>query len=151
MCRLCSRSCRSFPRNNYKKIGRALQPQISPEEVQKSIKLLLSLGLIKKKGTGYIQADAAITTGDEVNSSFVRNFHLQNFYLARESLDSISEANRDLSCLVLALSRSKFQQIKREVQKFRKAMANIADEDQNPTDIYHLSFQFFPTTHRKSK
>ena len=64
----------------------------------------------------------AVTTGDEVQSLAVENFHLQNLILAGESIDTVPGGQRDVSCLVLGLSRKGFESCKAEIQSLRKRL-----------------------------
>ncbi len=130
---------------NYDLLGKMVKPSISAKDARESVKLLLNLNLIQKTADGYRQTDALITTGDEVRSLAVQNFHLQNLNLAGQSMEICPAKERDISCLVLGLSQSGIEKIRSEVQAFRKKMLQIAQADNNVNSVYHLNFQFFPT------
>jgi uncharacterized protein (TIGR02147 family) len=131
---------------NYEALGKQLKPAISARQAHQSVKLLLKLGLIEKKGKGYVQTDKVITTGDEVQSLAVENFHLQNLMLAGESIDTVPGSERDISSLVLGLSRRGYREIKSEIQALRKRLLKIAEADTKPDQVYHVNFQLFPTS-----
>jgi uncharacterized protein (TIGR02147 family) len=66
--------------------------------------------------------------------------------LARIAMDTAEPEERDLSCLIVALPDSGFQTLKTEIQAFRKKLMRMADGMTAPNRIYHINFQFFPTS-----
>jgi uncharacterized protein (TIGR02147 family) len=135
-------------KEDYELLGRMLQPTISARKARQSIRLLLNLGLLRKIGrTGrYEQTDRLVTTGDEVHSLAVHNFHLQNMALAAESIDTVPRNQRDISSVVLGLSPKGFEMVKGEIQKFRKKLLELAEKETSVGKVYHANFQIFPTT-----
>ena len=131
---------------DYEALGKKIQPSLSARQAHQSVQLLLKLGLIRKTGKGFEQTDRIVTTGDEVQSLAVQNFHLQNLVLAGESMDTTPAPQRDISCLVLGLSEKGFASCKAEIQALRKRLLKIAEGDSNLSRVYHLNFQIFPTT-----
>jgi uncharacterized protein (TIGR02147 family) len=134
---------------DYEALAKRVKPPLSVRQVRQSVALLLKLGLIEKTENGFVQTDSVITTGDEVASLAVQNFHLQNLFLAGESLDTVPAPDRDISCLVAGLSEKGFRQFKSEIQALRKRLLRIAREDKGPAKVYHASFQLFPTSQEK--
>lgn len=135
---------------DYEKLGRFVKPAISGRDARISVQLLLKLGLIEKNGNKYHQIDKFITTGNEVRSIAVQNFHLQNLNLAGESIDSCPSADREISSLVIGLSEDGFTKYKSEIQNFREKLLDIADKDGSMERVYHVNFQMFPTSEKIS-
>lgn len=133
-------------KDDFQKIGKLLHPPLHARQVRQSVKLLLKLGLIKKEGTRYVQTDTLITTGNEVRSLAVQNFHVQNLVLAAEAIDTVPSAERDISCLVVGLSDEGAQLFKKEIQNFRKKLLEIAHNEKKINRVYHVNFQFIPTS-----
>lgn len=132
---------------DYEKLGKLCHPGISAKEARRSVDLMLKLGLIQKTGDGrFIPCDPIITTGDEVRSLAVRNFHLQNFLLGAKSLDETPAQLRDLSCLVVRLSDNGFKLFRQEIQSLRKRLLELAESDKTFKRVYHVAFQMYPTT-----
>lgn len=130
--------------DDFEKLGRMIKPAISARKAKASVDLLLKLGLIRKEKSRYIQTDKTVTTGDEVRSLAVQNFHLQNMMLAGESISTCPSADRDISSLIIGISETNFVRIKKEIQQFRKKLLEISNDK---TDrVYHLNFQLFPTS-----
>lgn len=133
-------------REDYELLGKALRPALTASQARQAVQVLLRLGLIRKTEKGYEQVDKAITSGDEVLPMAVHNFHLQNLILAGESLEGIPGDERDVSCLIVALSPESFATIKSEIKRFRKKIAEIADQTPLPNKVFHINFQFFPVS-----
>lgn len=132
---------------DYEKLGKSCHPVISAKEAKRSVDLLIKLGLVQKTDEGrFIQCDPIITTGDEVRSLAVRNFHLQNFLLGAKSLDETPAQLRDLSCLVVRLSDNGFKLFREEIQNLRKRLLELAESDKTFSRVYHVAFQMYPTT-----
>jgi uncharacterized protein (TIGR02147 family) len=133
-------------KDDYARLGKMLNPPISAAQVKKAVELLLRLGLIEKSKTGYRQNNRAITSGEEVQTMALRDFHSKNMELAKRSIDTVPRPERDLSCLVLSVSRPGLEVIKKEIQACRQRLAKLADEMDKPSRVYHVNFQIFPTT-----
>lgn len=135
-------------KEDYERLGKMLHPSISARKARQSIRLLLKLGLLRKSGKNgrYEQTDRLVTTGDEVHSLAVHNFHLQNMALAAESIDTVPRRQRDISSVVLGLSAEGFETVKTEIQKFRKKLLEISEKENGINKVYHANFQIFPTT-----
>lgn len=136
---------------DYERIAKMIRPKISIKQVKDSIKLLEDLNLIKKVDNRYVLTESIISTGDEIRAHAVQNFHRQNLTLASESINSVSSIQRDISCVVLGLSSQGFDKLKGEVQKFRKKLLKIAQEDKDLNRVYHMNMQLFPTTEKIDK
>jgi uncharacterized protein (TIGR02147 family) len=134
---------------DYNYLARMVKPPISANQARQAVKVLLKLGLIQRTTNGYKQVDRAVTTGDEVQSLAVENFHIQNQVLASESIDTVPGNERDISCLIVGLSDETFDAIKSEIKAFRKKLVNIADKTRNPNRVYHINFDLFPTSEKR--
>jgi uncharacterized protein (TIGR02147 family) len=135
-------------KNNFQALAKTVQPAISARQARDSVRLLTKLKLIRKTRGGYVQTDPLITTGDEVASLAIQNFHIQNMVIAAESIDTCPASERDISCLVLGLSKKGFEAVKAETQAFRKKLLQIANEDTPVERVYHLNVQLFPTSRK---
>lgn len=135
-------------KGDYEDLAKKVQPAISARQAKESVRLLLKLGLIKKTKNGVVQTDPIITTGDEVASLAVQNFHLQNMVLAAESIDTCPSQERDISCLVLGLSKQGYEALKEETQAYRKRVLQIARDDSNLERVYHVAIGVFPTSRK---
>ncbi|MBF0431276.1 MAG: TIGR02147 family protein [Fibrobacteria bacterium] len=137
--------------NDFKRLAHMLKPAITPTQARQAITALLKLGMIQKTANGYRQTDQAVTSGDEVHSLAIENFHLKSRDLAAKSIDTIPGNERDISCLVVGLSEKTFSDIKKEIQAFRKKIITLADSTENPSRVYHINFDMFPTSEMQEK
>lgn len=140
--------------DDYELLGKMLKPAVSYRKARDAVKLLLRLGFIEKKQNRYVQCDPVITTGDEVRSLAISNFHIQNMALAANSIETVASSARDISCVVVGLSDEGFDLIKDEIRKFRKKLLDIAAVETKISRVYHINFQVLPVSedmHEKDK
>lgn len=135
-------------KEDYEMLGKMLKPSISERKAREAVDLLVKLGIIEKKEGKYIQCDPIITTGDEVRSLAVTNFHIENLAIAAKSIETVCSSHRDISCIVTGLSDEGFKLVKEEVQKFRKKILDIAALQTDVSYVYHLNFQILPVSER---
>ncbi len=135
-------------KEDYQLLANLIRPPITAEEAHMSVELLLNMGLVSKTENGYCLTEPLLTTGDEVRSRAILDFHHENLQLAAGALDSVQSEQRDISSLVIALSDDGFRIFKEEIQQFRKRLLDIANNDTNMNTVYHMNFQLFPTSAR---
>jgi uncharacterized protein (TIGR02147 family) len=141
-------------KEDFNWIANYLNPPVTAEEAEKSIQLLLKLGLLKRDTNGELQqADPTITTGDEAKNIAVTNYHIEMLQLAKRSISETEYFWRDLSCLTIILSREEFLFIKKQISDFRKNILQYLRDRKSgefPEEIggeekhlYQLNMQFF--------
>lgn len=135
-------------KDDYKKLAHMVKPSVTPLQARQSVALLLQLGLIEQKHGRYIQTNRAITTGDEVYSLAVQNFHVQNLVMAADAVSICPVEERDVSTLVVGLSPKGFKAVKEEIRQFRKRLVEIVDLDEPAERVYAINFQLLPTSER---
>ena len=131
---------------DFEKLGRSLKPPIGAEQARRAVDLLVGLGLLEKTRTGYRQTSTSVTTGDEVRSLAVADYHRQNTDLAKLAIDSTPAEERDITSLTMSISKATFEAIKSEVRACRRRIAQLANAETAPSRIFHLNFHFFPTS-----
>lgn len=137
-------------KDDYRAAGRMMVPAVSTEEIEKAAKELEALDFIERDAEGvYRQKDVAVTTGNEIRSLQVANFQMETMELAKAALDRLPMAERDISCMTVTLSMESFDQVKSEIQAFRKRLSAIAMADQNSDQVFQCNIQFFPLTRRE--
>lgn len=133
-------------------VGRLLDPVLTGKQVKDSIEMLLSLGLLTKTPNGtYRVGELALTTGDEVASLSVAEFHKSAMDLAKRSIDKHSAASRDISGLTMGVSQDGFKRIKSEIQAFRKRIMAIAMNDSGEDMIYQMNLHLFPFSRNRGR
>lgn len=141
-------------KDDYHSLAKSLNPSITPDQARAAISLLKELNLIKKKEKGHFRpANALITTGDEVkvNSLKVAAFQMGMMDLAKESIDRHPSRHRDVSTLTLSVSKDTFDEMKAEMQAFRKKLMGMAERSRDVDRVYQLNMQFFPLSRIEEK
>lgn len=130
-------------------ISSQLLPRVEPYEVEESLKMLLTSGLIRKTANGFKTADPDITTDDEVTSFLVKNYHAQMIKLAAWAQDEIPTPERDISSVCFAIKESELPKLKKQLQLMRKELRNFAAENRDGERIVQVNIQLFPLSKGK--
>lgn len=134
-------------KNDYRSLAKKLNPSIRMEQAKKAVKILERTNLIKKDKKGYYkQTSSFITTGKEFQPLNIHNFQTANMELAKQALERHPKDKRDISTLTLTLSESSFKNAKQEIEKLRKKLLLIAEQDKKVDRVYQANFQLFPLT-----
>ncbi len=137
-------------KDDFRKAARMLVPSIPAEEAERAVRELEALELVERDAEGiYRQKDAAVTTGNEIRSLQVANFQMEMIERAKEALDRMPMAERDISCMTVTLSAESFDQVKSEIQSFRKRLSAIAAADSKSDQVFQCNVQFFPVTRKE--
>ena len=128
-------------------IALLLNPPITVSEAKKALDLLITLKLIKKNKQGcWEQQNQNLTTGAEVQSLIVANFHREMLKLAQESIERYKGNQRDITALVLSVNHKQMGDIKEKTAAFRKELLKLASHEKNPDLVMQVSIQVFPLT-----
>ena len=137
----------SFPafRDNPSGLGEALVPALGKREVNQALKVLEANGFIAKNADGsFRQTNKHVTTGSEITSLAVRNFHKLMGRQAIEAIDHVAKEERDFSGLTLGISAAKVDVLREELAAFRRRIIQLAAEDGQAELVYRLNLQLFP-------
>ena len=128
-------------------LARMVYPQLTPKQVQKSIELLLRLELIEKMEDGtYRISSKILSTGEELHTLAVQQFHLISMENASKALQSLPKKERNFSGLTLGISAQAYEKICSEIRLFQDKVLAIAEEDRNSDRVYQLNLQLFPVS-----
>jgi uncharacterized protein (TIGR02147 family) len=137
-------------KDDYAAIGRFLDPPLTPGGAKKAVQLLLQLGILRRSDAGkYTVPALSLSTGEDVASVALTQFHRQSLDLARRALDYFPGSERDISGVTLSLSRPGFEKIREEARRFRKRVMEIAANDSNEEGVFQVNIQLFPLSKRK--
>lgn len=129
-------------------IAKKLNPHIATHEAKRALEDLEALGLLTRDSNGNLQQSSTnVSTGDEVTSKVVGNYHREMMKKASESIDRFPSSERDISAVTLAVPEKNLKMIKEMVQKFRKellAAATQGMEESESGQICQINFQIFP-------
>lgn len=139
-------------KNDYALLARKCIPRITAQQAENAVNYLLKNGFLMIDESGnLLRTDPVISSGDEVYSTILRNYHKQTLSQSIEALNTIEQENRDISSLTMSVSRKMYNLIKKEIQDFRKHLLQIAKEDNNPELVCIAGFQLFPRSKVISK
>lgn len=134
-------------RGDFKWLASMTFPPITPKQARESVKLLKKLHLVEKGDDGvYKVCHKNLTTGKEVLSLAISNFHQECMELAKRALDEVPSQIRNISGLTLGISHETYNLILSELQDFQKKILELADSDSKADRVYHFNFHLFPTT-----
>jgi uncharacterized protein (TIGR02147 family) len=127
-------------------IGARLFPAATPAQVEESIRLLLTLGLIKKTASGYAATDKHLYTEKDLKAMATRQ-HLHDLAgLAMGALDSVPPDRRQFNALMFSVSEAGFRAVKDRIGSFQEELREIVDRDSGEDRIYTLTLQLFPNS-----
>jgi uncharacterized protein (TIGR02147 family) len=128
-------------------LQKRLHPPVELKQVKQAVQELKALGLLEEdaKNGSLRRREAMLSTPDEVQSVSVALFHQQMSQLAARAVMKEDAQDREFSALTIATSKKTFQRAKREIQRFRRRLHSILEEDrQEPAEfVAHLNFQMF--------
>ena len=137
-------TCEGF-RDDPEWIARHVVPSITPAQARKALETLIRVGLLSRddKGT-LILGDPLLSTGPEVRSLAVRNFHKQMIGRASEAIETVDIEDREISGTTVALTPEGFQLFKRKIQELRAELLELSAAEQGATRVVQFNFQAFP-------
>ena len=134
-------------KDDYKALGRKLNPTVPGPQVKKAILLLEKLGMIKKDAKGFYRQTAALITTDELGASLhVENFQAETMKLAVEALERHRKEDKDISTLTATLSPESVEKVKAALHNLRQCIMSMAEQDQKVDRVIQINIQMFPLT-----
>jgi uncharacterized protein (TIGR02147 family) len=141
--------CAADFKDDFKRLGAALIPSISAAEAAKAVKLLLQLKFIERRDDGtYAKTSPSLTTGAQIRSIAIANYHREMFRLADDGIDRFPASERDMSSLTLGISLSTIPVIKERLQQLRNELLEVAEEDERVERVVQLNMQLFPLSNK---
>lgn len=126
-------------------VARRLSPPIRVSEARKALSTLLELGMLEQLDDGrLVQREATVSTGAEVRSLHLSNFHRSMMDHAKSSIERLDPEQRDISSLTLCLGPAGIGEVKRAIQRFRRELLELAELEPSPRQVVQINFQLFP-------
>ncbi len=138
-------SVADFRGKTFKEIGARLKPEISAEQVEKSINLLLRLKLVEKQPDGgYRVTDSMVSTGEGWKAPAIRKYQKTLIQLSADALERFHKNERDISSLTLPFSRKTLPILKDRLRELRQEMLKLSQDCDLSDSIYQINLQLFP-------
>lgn len=135
--------------DNFKELARAVVPSITAAEARRSVELLLDLGFVERLSDGgYRKTAASLTTGRQVRSVAVANYHKEMMRLASESIERFGAGQRDVESVTVSVSEDSYKAMMEKANAFLMEMLKIAEADKNNERVVQVNMQVFPLTDR---
>jgi uncharacterized protein (TIGR02147 family) len=129
-------------------IARRLFPSITEEEAAEALELLFEMGLlIRTEDGGVTRGEPTWTTGHEVRSLAIGNFHRQMLQRAAESIEEVPREVRDLSQLTVVIEAETVDDLKERIHAFRESLIERCERDDGREVVYQIGIQLFPLSH----
>ena len=136
--------CAEF-REDPEWIASQLRPKITVAQARKAIDVLLELGVLERDENGtLVQGEPLLSTGPEVRSLAVGNFHRQMMERAAAAIEAFERTDREISGVTVALSREGFEMFKEKIHQLRAELLELSAEQREPTRVVQFNFQAFP-------
>lgn len=124
-----------------------LWPRVGKAKVSRALDLLFELELLVKDEDGTVsRGDPTLTTGHEVGSLAIGNFHRQMMERAAESITTVDRTHRDISGSTVCIDHATVGEMKRRIHSFRENLLELCDSRGSGTSVYQLNIQLFPLT-----
>jgi uncharacterized protein (TIGR02147 family) len=132
-------------------IAAQIQPTIEVKQAKAAMKTLLTLGLLVRTEDGRIaRGDPSLTTGHEVRSVVIPNYHLQMIERAGASVTQVPPDERDVSALTVCIREETLADVKSRIRRFREELLERCDSETEPERVYQLCIQFFPLSVKRA-
>ena len=135
---------------DYEWIRERMNFKVGVRSIKKAIATLLQLGLLVRNEEGRLaQADASLTTEDDVANTAAFTFHEQMLTLACDILKSTNGHEREISALTMTLSQRHFDHIRARIREFEDEIARyLANNPETGDIVYQMNLQFIPLTNK---
>lgn len=138
-------------RDNYGDLAGFITPSLSVREARASVKLLASLGLIRRNTRGVWRAtNAVLASTPEVGALHVHTFQKSMMDLAKQALDWYPREARNICCSTFSISALGMERLNLKVDRFLKDIEDLVRSDEKESQVYQLNLQLFPLTRKKA-
>jgi uncharacterized protein (TIGR02147 family) len=138
-------------RGDYKELGKKVSPPVSESEARQSVRLLLKLGMLRKKAGRYVQTEPLVGTAAEVRSTAVVNYHRTMAQLAASSYDRCKTDEHNITSVTLSMTKEHLFRLARETTDYRKRLMALAQNGSLKTKVYQVNIQIFPVSRTPRK
>lgn len=129
-------------------IAEALIPHAAADEVQRSLNLLESLGLIEKTGENeaYQKIQSHFIMDENIRGVGPLAFHSKMIDLAKDALTRIHEDEREISSITMAMPEQSIATLRKLVEEFQNKVLELSEQFKESDTVYQVNFQVFPLT-----
>jgi uncharacterized protein (TIGR02147 family) len=127
-------------------------PPIKKSQAKEALALLFEMGLLVERDGAVVRGEPNLTTGHEVRSLAVGNYHRQMLSKGADSIETVPREHREVSGMTMCISGETFTEIKERIHAFRESLMELAEraEGGDPDRLYQLNLVFFPLSRWES-
>ncbi len=130
-------------------ISRQFRMRMTKQQAADALALLLRLGMLRETHCGRIeQAEAQVTTPDEVRTEVFRHYHLQMARLAQSALETLAAEERTFGAVTGRVRAADLPRVREKIHQMRKEFHAFLETLEAPEadSVVQANFQFFPLT-----
>lgn len=129
-------------------LNHLLSLQLTESDFKKMVENLTQLGLIKESASGkIIKNKGNIELESGIASHLVTDFHSKMISLAKQSLETMDDNEREVLSLTFSMSRTKYDEVSQLARDFYSDMFELLSKhDSDAEDVFQLNIQLFPLT-----
>lgn len=132
-------------KEDYNLLARKCIPRITPTQAAGAVTYLIENGFINKTTTGrYIPTNQVISTEPEVDSAIIPKYHKKTILQCAEAVEKIKKEDRSFSSLTLRVSKKTYEEMKKEIEDFRRRLLVMSKESKDPEMVCFIGFQLMP-------
>jgi len=132
-------------KEDYNLLARKCIPRISPAQAAGAIKYLTENGFLERQSSGkYIPINQAVSTEPEVDSAIIPKYHKTTILQCAEAVETIKKEDRSFSSLTLRVSQQTYEEMKREIESFRRRLLAMATDSKDPEMVCFVGLQLIP-------
>jgi uncharacterized protein (TIGR02147 family) len=129
---------------DFARLGKMLNPPITGDKAEASVKLLLELGFLEKEGGRYVQVTPVMGTGPGAQDYRIIRHQIRMMQLATETFERSRAEERAISSSTMGVSRATFDLVVEKIRDFRAHLMEVVSRDQNPERVYQLTISAIP-------
>lgn len=133
----------SFDGNNYQEIANLLTPQITADEAEYAVKVLLENKLIEKTPRGYEPTSNSIKKEVSFSNFYWKCFMQSAIGLSQQAIEYPKET-RDISAVTFNISQTNFVEAQSLIADLRKKLLHLENSNDDTQKVYQCNIQLFP-------
>jgi uncharacterized protein (TIGR02147 family) len=138
-------NCDDF-KNDSEKISEYMYHEVSPQQVEEAIKVLLNLALVGQDKRGNLASKPGhLKTDDSISHLGLKNYHRGQLDQAKKSIERTEPQRREIQALTIGIDPEKIEQAKEKILEFMDDMRDMLHSGSNK-QVYQLNVQFFNLT-----
>ena len=121
------------------------------KDAAQALKVLQQLGLIGRDEQGRLrQTEPVVETHEGPLGHQVVQFHREMLRCASEAIDRVPREEREIAALTLCVSEERMEELRAEVEAFRRDLFRRYQTDPRPERVVQANFQVFPLSKKGS-